>query len=134
MINIVERQTFGKSERLCKTRLIDELFENGKIFYTPLFKVVWATSTTQLPSPAQIAVTVPKKTIKLAVRRNLIKRRTREAYRKMKEVLYSSLASQKIQIIFILIYRLHEPAEYKQIEKSVAQVIEKLRLNIRDTA
>ncbi|HBC77410.1 MAG TPA: ribonuclease P protein component, partial [Bacteroidales bacterium] len=65
----VERQTFGKNERLCRTKLIDEIFENGSVFHTSLFKVVWIISSTDLPSRAQVAVSVPKRSFRLAVTR-----------------------------------------------------------------
>jgi len=126
----VERQTFGKNERLCRTKLIDEIFENGSVFHTSLFKVVWNISSISLPSKAQMAVSVPKRIFRLAVTRNLIKRRIREAYRKKKHLLYSMLESENIQIAFIIIYRNDIAAEYSVIENSIGELIEKLCDNI----
>lgn len=129
-MNKGERQTFGKNERLCRIKLIDEIFENGNVFRTSLFKVVWIISSIRLSSPAQIAVSVPKKSFRLAVTRNLLKRRIRESYRKKKHLLYSLLESENIQVTFILIYRPSNIADYAIIEKSVGGVIEKLCDNI----
>jgi len=120
------RETFDKSERLCSTKIISSLFENGNIFYNSLFKVVWGKSPVILPSPAQVAFSVSKRGFKLAVIRNLIKRRIREAYRKNKKILYEHLSSKNIQIAFVVILRGNTIPDYLTVEKSIKEVIDKL--------
>jgi ribonuclease P protein component len=124
-MNII-RETFDKSERLCSRKAIEKLFETGNIFYTPLFKVVWEYSISPLPYPAQVAFSVSKRGFKLAVTRNLIKRRLREAYRKNKTDLYNHLMSQNIQIVFIVIVRGNSIPVYAKIEKGIKEVHNKL--------
>jgi ribonuclease P protein component len=120
------RETFDKSERLCSTKIIAGLFENGNIFYTSLFKVVWGRSHIPLSGPAQVVFSVSKKGFRLAVTRNLLKRRMREAYRKNKKILYEYLASDKIQIAFIVILKGNSVPDYLTIEKSMKEMINKL--------
>ena len=93
-MNII-RETFEKSERLCSRKAIEALFETGYIFHNSLFKVVWKKDEGSLPEPAQVAFSVSKRGFKLAVTRNLIKRRLREAYRKNKSPFYEHLADTK---------------------------------------
>lgn len=120
---VTNKETFTKSERLCSKKAIDALFENGRSFYCSPFLIVWAYSFSAIPSPAQVAFSVSKKGFKLAVTRNLIKRRTREAYRKNKSVLYEYLITSDKQIIFTMIYRGKTIPDYQAVENSVKEMI-----------
>ena len=119
------KETFNKSERLCSTKAISILFESGNIFYTSIFKIIWHKSIVPLPYPAQVAFSVSKKGFRLAVTRNLIKRRMREAYRKNKQRLYEQLSSENTQITFIIILIGNAVPDYLTIEKSMKEMINK---------
>jgi ribonuclease P protein component len=119
-------ETFNKTERLCSTKIISGLFENGNVFHISLLKVLWAKSPVALPAPAQVAFSVSKRGFRLAVTRNLIKRRMREVYRKNKKLLYDYLVSEHIQIVFVVIIKGNSVPDYLTLEKSMKDVINKL--------
>jgi ribonuclease P protein component len=119
-------QTFKKTEKLCSKKAIEALFERGNSFYLFPFQVVWLESPLEIPVPSQIAFSVSKKSFKRAVKRNLIKRRIREAFRKNKHTLYEFLEIADKKVIFIIIYKGDFIPDYLSVEDSVRQIIEKL--------
>lgn len=119
-------QTFKKPERLCSKKALEALFEKGSSFYNFPFQVVWMESRMEITFPAQVAFSVSKKLFKRAVRRNLIRRRIKEAYRRNKHILYQYLENTDKKIIFIIIYKGDIVPDYHSVERSVIQIIEKL--------
>jgi ribonuclease P protein component len=88
--------------------------------------VVWDKEQNSIPGPAQVAFSVSKRGFRLAVTRNLVKRRLREAYRKNKKTLYDHLIAENIQIVFVVILRGNSIPDYITIEKGIIEVINKL--------
>ena len=123
---ISNKETFNKAERLCSKKEIEALFENGKSFYSFPFAVVWAFANSDIPYPAQVAFSVSKKGFRLAVTRNLIKRRMREAWRKNKFLLYDFLKSSDKKIVLTIIYKESSVSDYITIEASTKETIKKL--------
>jgi ribonuclease P protein component len=122
----LSRQTFRKTERLCSNRVIAELFEKGNQFFTPYFRVIWDLNTGVRTSPAQILVSIPKREIKKAVKRNLIRRRIKEAYRKNKNRLYECLENIDISINIILVFRKNDVPDYQETEQAVKDFLARL--------
>jgi ribonuclease P protein component len=125
-------ETFNRDERLRSVKVIESLFEEGDIFYSPLFKIVWQRSPEPLPFPARIAFSVPKKRFRLAVVRNLIRRRMREAYRKNKFLLYEQLVSHDTRINLVVIFRGDNIADYFTIENSMKEILKKLMSQLKE--
>ena len=119
------RNTFKKEERLTNKQTIEKLFESGKSVNAPAFKLIWSN---RLDSkfPAQILISVPKKTFSSAVIRNRIKRRIREAYRKNKHSLYEILNNKHLSIAMALVYTAKQELTYSDIEKNMLVSLQKL--------
>jgi ribonuclease P protein component len=115
------RHFFKKEERLKSKKQMEKLFSEGSAFLAYPLKVVHAEVDFEGPYPAQAAFAVSKKLFKKAVKRNVIKRRIREAYRLNKHQLYSALSGQKKVIIFIYIGK--EILDYRSIEKAMKRSI-----------
>lgn len=141
--------TFKKSERLCSKKVIDKLFDRkgsekiNSVFLYP-FRVSYIFNESNVannettvdttsevlsqniasPTPA-ILISVSKRYFKHAVDRNLIKRRTREAYRLNKSLLLQKPSSQiPAYIAFVYIAKTIE--DYAKIEKSMKAIFKKI--------
>ena len=90
-------QTLPKTERLYHKKLIDSLFGGGKsrsmtafplrLVYMPLATANGSeTAADQVPVSAML-VSVPKRNLHRANKRNRVKRQVREAYRRHKDIL-----------------------------------------------
>ncbi|RZK48629.1 MAG: ribonuclease P protein component [Pedobacter sp.] len=119
---------FYKEERLCSKKSLDLLFKNGSSFLLYPFRVTYLSVAEPHKFPAQVVINVAKKRYKHAVDRNLIKRRTREAYRLQKqELLYSFLATKPELLLLSLQYVGKQKYEYAFFEKKLVQALKKLQ-------
>ena len=79
--------TLGKAERLSGKKSVATLLAGGRWGSLGHFRYCWMFRTDGVSAgnlPGRILVSVPKRCFKRAVKRNLLKRRIREAYRVQK--------------------------------------------------
>lgn len=115
----INNYKFRKEEKIVGENRIDSLFIEGKSFVAFPLRVVYLKTELSLSSPISVLVSVPKKRIKSAVKRNRIKRQVREAYRLNKhylEVVTESI-DQHLDIAFVFVR--DELMEYSIIEKGM---------------
>ena len=94
MVN--RRYTLSKEERLSWKRYIDLLFAKGQSFVAfPLRVVYLADGRRDISSSVYLGECSRKKKFRRAVKRNLIKRQVREAYRVRKYDLIDPLTGKK---------------------------------------
>ena len=116
--------TFSKKEKLKSIIEIDSLFATGKVIKVFPFRILYSLRTvpTQVENP-KVLISVPKRKHKLAVSRNLLKRRTREAFRLNKPTFQESL--KKIESIGI-IYVSNQSESFKFINDKLILALERL--------
>ena len=123
------RYTLKKKDILSKKKEINSLFLNGKSLFKFPLKMVYILKdrVDTNASGVLFSVTVPKRNIKKAVKRNLIKRRIREAYRLNKTVLLSKIPDDKqLQLMFVYVGK--QPEKYDLIENAIKNIMNMFRI------
>tara|TARA_B100001769_G_C21737230_1_gene404724 strand:+ start:69 stop:440 length:372 start_codon:yes stop_codon:yes gene_type:complete len=118
-------QTLQKTEIINHKKKIDQLFKSGNRFLIDEFQVVYSTSSSY-DNWFNILISVPKKKIKLACTRNLLKRRIREVIRKKKEKYILKLKDKKKQVKIAFIYTSEKVITYKDIEVKINLILQRL--------
>ena len=78
-------RSLPRTERLRSLGAVRRLFESGESGFVFPFRYVWFAEADSVPS-VEVLFSVPKKFHKRANRRNLLRRRTKEAYRLQKGI------------------------------------------------
>lgn len=120
-----------KQERLSGRKRIGTLFSEGSGGFVYPFRYVFISSDSEKgEGGVSILVSVPKKNHKRAVRRNKLRRRTRESFRLGKAGISDKAVRAAKQIDLALIYVSKEIEEYKTIENAVGKILAQIAENI----
>lgn len=124
---MVANFNFPKKEKLKSVKDIDVLFKKGKSIHQFPFRLIYLEKQEKKGVPINFGVSVPKKKIKLAVTRNLIKRRVREAYRLNNKELKAALLVLSKELNVMLIYGSDKILSFHEIEDKIKVILYRLK-------
>ncbi len=130
-MGIADAQGLNKRERVSSKRTIDRLFEgtNHRSLTSFPIRLVYMEMERSWGDDvsAQMMVSVPKRFFKRAVKRNLVKRQIREAYRLHKQILPDRDGKTLVLAFIWMDDQLHESEEVgKKVENLLLRVSERL--------
>ena len=107
---------------------IRRLFGEGRSGFVYPYRYVWLAGkqSDEVPSDGrgiEVMFSVPKKFHKRANKRNLLKRRTREAYRLSRENLVERAKERGVEVQIAFIYSTKECHNYKTVENAVQRIL-----------
>ncbi len=118
-MDVITNNTLPKKERLCGKTNISVLLAKGKHGSVPNMRYIFLKDNGS--GERRIMVSVPKKLFKRAVKRNLLKRRIRESYRKQK---HNLKLTGGLDLLFI--YSSKEVLSYQEIYDTIGSIIDKI--------
>ena len=121
--------TLPRSERLRSLKAIRRLFGEGHSGFVYPFRYVWIADRRAGEDEGrgiEAMFSVPKKFHKRANKRNLLKRRTREAYRLNREALSQAVAERDVTLDIAFVYSTKECHSHKTITNALQRILEQV--------
>ena len=118
--------TLPRSERLRSLKAIRRMFGEGRGGFVYPYRYIWIADKKEGEAEErgiEVMFSVPKKFHKRANKRNLLKRRTREAYRLNRAQLCEQLQQGSKTINMAFIYSTKEIHTYKTVEYAVQRIL-----------
>jgi len=126
----VSKFEINKSERLKHKKEIHSLFIRENYLNVSPFKTIYQVNLSAPKFSLKFLISVPKAKIKHSVKRNLVKRRIKEAYRKNKHILLNAFEEKNIKINIAFVYNTDVILKYDIIESKIILILQRLKIII----
>jgi ribonuclease P protein component len=120
---------FKKSERLCSEISVNRLFSEGEAFISYPLRFVYLRCDKN-DEVLQVIISVPKKRFKRAVKRNLLRRRIKEAYRLQKNDLQNFLQNKNASLHLAVTYISDEELPFDIISRKLHEGIHRIEKSL----
>ena len=128
----MENNRLYKREKLCSHTAVNLLFAQGKSAICYPLRAVFRVGDARPEAPVRFLIPIPKKKIRKAVGRVLLRRRVREAYRLNRNLLVPAVADAEKSVDVAFIYLSNEPVHYAEIEQRMQALLQKITKSIAD--
>ncbi len=118
--------SLSKADRLTGEKNVQHLFVEGKSLIAFPLRVVFLPNSTQT-EPVRVLFSVPKRRFKRANKRNLLRRRMKEAYRLNKHLLHESPIQSTFAQMVAFTYIANDLLPYSLIEKKMQEALRVLQ-------
>lgn len=115
-----------KREKLCSRTAVNFLFSDGKSEFSYPLRVVYRIVPGASVPGARFMITVPKKKVRTAVGRVLMRRRIREAYRLNRSCIIPALEANGVAVEMAFIYLDKTLMPYSKIEDRLRTVLSRI--------
>lgn len=125
----MEGNRLYKSEKLCSKLEIEKLYAQGTSIIAYPLRAVWIAVPAQEDKhtvAARFLISIPKKRIRHAVDRVLLRRRTREAYRLNREILRGITETSGKTALIGFNWLANENRDYATVERSMRDILVKI--------
>ena len=118
--------SFPKSERLSGRDAISRLFDSGEKGFAYPIRYIFSVAEAEDAPGVAVLVSVSKKYFKRAYKRNLLKRRMREAFRTRKQDLAERARQKGVRVEMALMYSTKDIVEFNEINDAVEKILARI--------
>lgn len=114
-----------KNEKLCSRTAIDDIFSSGASLIAYPLRVAYRVTSAERPS-VKFMITIPKKKIRTAVARVLLRRRAREAYRLNRNIILPTVSESGKSLEVVFLYLAKDIVDYSVINTKMITLLTRL--------